>query len=245
MTPKPKLEDLRAEIDAIDDQLHDLFMRRAKLAAQVLAAKGDGPIMRPGREAEILRRLLDRHSGDLPYEVIAHIWRELISAFLRLEDQLEVAVYGAADRIRIWDMARFHYGAVTEFTACKTAGEALDTVAHTRGAAGVLALEDDAEEPWWITLKTSPEAGLRVVACLPFLSQSSAPEAFVITKVDAEPSGNDTTLIVLEDGKRIPDRGLVVAEAKGYRLVGVPGFSADDEDAIGAYANPIKMESGE
>lgn len=241
MAPKRELQDIRAEIDAIDDKLHDLFMRRVALAAQVLEAKGDGPIMRPGREAEILRRLLDRHSGDLPFEFIAHVWRELISAFLRIEDQLTVAVYGGNDRIRIWDMARFHYGVVTQFTACKTAGEALAAIDETRGTAGVLALTDDAEEPWWITLKKDPEAGLRVVAGLPFLSEKPAPEAFVIARVVAEPSGNDTTLLVLEEGENTPDQASVIARASGYQLVGVPGFSADDQDAIGAYANPIGL----
>lgn len=241
MTQKRELQDLRAEIDAIDDKLHDLFMQRAALAAHILTAKGDGPIMRPGREAEILRRLLDRHRGDLPFEVIAHIWRELISAFLRIEDQLEVAVYGGNDRIQIWDMARFHYGVVTKFTACKTAGEALAAIAETRGTAGVLALEDDVKEPWWVALKRDLEAGLRVVAGLPFLSGNSVPEAFVIARVGAEPSGNDTTLLVLEEDESIPDQGSVITKAEGFRLVGVPGFSAGDKGAIGAYANPIDL----
>lgn len=243
MAPKRELQDIRAEIDAIDDKLHDLFMRRVALAAQVLEAKGDGPIMRPGREAEILRRLLDRHSGDLPFEFVAHVWRELISAFLRIEDQLTVAVYGGNDRIRIWDMARFHYGVVTQFTACKTAAEALAAIAETRGTAGVLALADDTQEPWWVALRKDPQAGLRVVAGLPFLSENPAPEAFVIARVVAEPSGDDTTLLVLDEGESIPEQGSIIAQAEGYQLVGVPGFSADDKDAIGAYANLIDLGS--
>ena len=243
MASKPKLQDLRAEIDAIDDKLHDLFMQRIELAAHVLTAKGAGPIMRPGREAEILRRLLDRHSGNLSFNVIAHIWRELISAFLRIEDQLKVVVYGGNDRIRIWDMARFHYGVVTNLTACRTARKALVAIAETPGMAGVLALDDDAQEPWWVTLNSDFETGVRIVAGLPFLSANSVPEAFVLARVGAEPSGNDTTLLVLEDNESIPDQGSIIAKVDGFRLVGVPGFSARDKGAIGAYANPINMET--
>ena len=58
-TEAHSLAALRAEIDRMDDALHDLLMRRAEVVAQVgaLHAKGRVPL-RPGREASIVRRLL-------------------------------------------------------------------------------------------------------------------------------------------------------------------------------------------
>ncbi|MBV9913984.1 MAG: chorismate mutase, partial [Sinobacteraceae bacterium] len=55
------LNELRAELDRIDDALHDLLMARAETVEEVgaLRAKGNVPL-RPGREAAILRRLLQR-----------------------------------------------------------------------------------------------------------------------------------------------------------------------------------------
>ena len=58
----PDLASLRAEIDSIDDAVHDLLMRRAALSARMAASrvKNGGFPYRPGREAGILRRL-DAH----------------------------------------------------------------------------------------------------------------------------------------------------------------------------------------
>ena len=69
---------LRQQIDAIDNQLHDLLMARTELAVAVGAAKaakqpvkGDSPaegakFIRPAREAKILRRLVARQSHRVP-----------------------------------------------------------------------------------------------------------------------------------------------------------------------------------
>ena len=52
----PDLASLRAEIDSIDDAVHDLLMRRAALSARMAASrvKNDSFPYRPGREAGIL-----------------------------------------------------------------------------------------------------------------------------------------------------------------------------------------------
>ena len=55
---RESLEELRREIDRIDDQMHDLIIRRAEMAQRVRQVKGDGPAFRPAREAQLLRRLI-------------------------------------------------------------------------------------------------------------------------------------------------------------------------------------------
>ena len=52
----PSLDQLRAEIDQIDDALVRLLGQRVEIGRRVAAAKGDatGPYLRPGREAAIL-----------------------------------------------------------------------------------------------------------------------------------------------------------------------------------------------
>src|SRR5438270_7424679 len=60
------LEDLRSEIDQIDDALHDLLMQRAEVSGEIAKVKqardpqrqGLVPAFRAAREAAILRRLL-------------------------------------------------------------------------------------------------------------------------------------------------------------------------------------------
>ena len=56
--PEAELAALRAELDGIDDGLHDLLMRRAAVVERVGALRGKVPL-RAGREAAILRRLVD------------------------------------------------------------------------------------------------------------------------------------------------------------------------------------------
>ena len=68
MTSLKSLEKLRQEIDRIDDTMHDLLIQRSQVAEKIGELKGDGAVslLRPGREAEILRRIVSRHQGKFP-----------------------------------------------------------------------------------------------------------------------------------------------------------------------------------
>ncbi len=102
------LEQVRADIDAIDREIQALISRRArcaqrvadiKLAAvQAAQAEGDGDAevvyYRPEREAQVLQRIIDRNEGPLSGETVAHIFREVMSACLALEKPLQVAYLG-------------------------------------------------------------------------------------------------------------------------------------------------------
>src|SRR5690242_5812086 len=79
--PAAVLAGLRAEIDRLDEAIHDLLMERARVVEKVAAQGGKGRVaLRPGREADIVRRLLARHRGHLPARAVARIWRELLAA---------------------------------------------------------------------------------------------------------------------------------------------------------------------
>lgn len=62
-----KLEDIRANIDAIDTQITDLFKQRMELALEVAKTKQEGsiPVLNKSREKEIIRRVSD----ELPEEL--------------------------------------------------------------------------------------------------------------------------------------------------------------------------------
>src|SRR5205085_7553430 len=111
------LEDLRSEIDQIDDALHDLLMQRAEVSGEIAKVKqardpqrqGLVPAFRPAREAAILRRLLSRHKGSIPDRVMARIWREIIAASLRAQANFQLHVY-AGDHQELVDLAHGHFG---------------------------------------------------------------------------------------------------------------------------------------
>ncbi|MDX1581711.1 MAG: chorismate mutase, partial [Alphaproteobacteria bacterium] len=169
------LDQLREEIDSVDDQMHDLLMKRADLHDEVAALKsGAAPEksrMRPGREAQILRRLYARHSGSLPFRAISQIWRQLLSASLAQQGRISVCIWGGEDVLPVWDMAREQYGLATNFTRSETARDALARVDSGASDLAVLAWRD--EEAWWSTLpalKEDQPAGLQIIARLPFYS---------------------------------------------------------------------------
>lgn len=97
MSDQP-LSRAREEIDALDEQIQALISRRARIAQEVAQIKlrmgGSGDHYRPGREAEVLRRAIERNAGPLSGETMARLMREIMSACLSLESPLTVAYLG-------------------------------------------------------------------------------------------------------------------------------------------------------
>ena len=107
------LDRLRAQIDDIDDRLHDLFMERFLVTSQVAIAKSaeNDPtlIPRPAREQAILERLCARHSGEMPLRSLIRIWKEVVGAGCAQQGDFRVGV--AADPISVLSFAaREHFG---------------------------------------------------------------------------------------------------------------------------------------
>src|SRR6186713_1821254 len=98
-TVKPELEGIRAKIDAVDRELHELINRRAELARAVGVSKHEAghlvDFYRPEREAEVLRMALARNGkGPLRDEEVLRLFREIMSACLAQEKPLKVAYLG-------------------------------------------------------------------------------------------------------------------------------------------------------
>src|SRR6201988_5427621 len=74
---------VRAQIDGIDQQSQALIVQRAQWAHQVGKAKGKlaaaVDYYRPEREAQVLRRVVDRNDGPLNDEVLVRLFREIMS----------------------------------------------------------------------------------------------------------------------------------------------------------------------
>ena len=92
-----KVDELRSQIDRIDQELLRLFNERARLAQTVGAVKkaaGEAQLFRPEREAQILARRQAENPGPLPNAAIAQLYRELMSACMALEAPLKIAYLG-------------------------------------------------------------------------------------------------------------------------------------------------------
>jgi len=257
---KSELADLRREIDAIDDALHDLLMRRVTLTGRVAASKASGTgALRPAREAEILRRLLGRHSGPFPKPVVARIWREIISANTALQDNFAIAVLAsratdAAVDDALVGVAREHYGTLTPIQCFETASSVLRAVSDGKATAALLPLPTvDDSDPWWrlIARPSTPGAAEvpRVIARLPFAPGSRpAQEGLVVSLAPNQATTRDRSYLVLEtDGeisrstlkKRLLAAGLKPLDMQGWNgqhLVEVEGFVAAESEALASVA---------
>lgn len=96
---KRNLVALRDRIDAIDEKIGELISERARCAqevAEVKKAAGEPQVTfyRPEREAQVLRRAMERNRGPLNDEEMARLFREIMSACLALEEPIKVAFLG-------------------------------------------------------------------------------------------------------------------------------------------------------
>ncbi|MCB5945464.1 chorismate mutase [Acidocella sp. KAb 2-4] len=207
LTPNTRLAELRAQLDALDDQIHDLLMQRAKVVESVATDGGKrGTKIRPGREASILRRLLARHGGALPRQAIVRIWREMFGAALIIEGGQTMAVCdGEGGETRL-ALAREHFGPLTPVRRHANPAQTMADLTREGGAQlGVLpplAEDDEAHGGWWPLLTASGAQRLYVIAKIPFWTKRSeglpVGDAYVVATVPPDASGDDRGLLALQ-----------------------------------------------
>lgn len=97
-TTSLSLEQIREDIDSVDQQIQELLNRRASLAEAVAKAKfasEENPLFyRPEREAQVLRKVMERNQGPLSDVTMARLFREIMSACLALEAPQSIAFLG-------------------------------------------------------------------------------------------------------------------------------------------------------
>ena len=83
------LDELRVELDAVDNEMMALLSRRADLIVQVaeLKKKEGIPVYIPERETAIMQRLQSKNAGPLPGAAIERIFRTIIEEMRKFEDE--------------------------------------------------------------------------------------------------------------------------------------------------------------
>lgn len=263
----PPLRDLRAEIDKIDQEILDRLIERSEVVRRIGEVKGDRldgrPALRPAREAQILRRLFTHADGRFPAPVLVRMWRELIAAQTRLQAPLSAAVFAPDDTaLRIWDLARDHFGSVTPMVRVDRAIQALRALGDGSATVAVLPLPGD-DDPWWLGLMSDHDVRLRVFARLPFVAAATNGDeiaALAVGRLDIEASGDDLTLFAVEadaglsrGGLRELMRGVGLSPVwlavwrpanppQTLHLVEVDGFADDGDPRIAALRKAAKGE---
>ncbi len=217
-TASPTLADLRRRIDELDDALHDVLIARAGVVEAVarLKQRDATPPLRPGREAQILRRLLARHRGAFPKPMLVRLWRELLAGTIAMQVELTIAVYAPEKATGLWDLARDHYGSQTAMSSFRSPGEVLRALGDGRAVLGVLPVPGQGEtEAWWRFLAGGEAPVLRIIARLPFGARGNARsdggDAFVVGPIEPEESGVDRSLFLIETGDDLSRARLLAA----------------------------------
>ena len=239
---------LRAELDRIDNTIHDLLIERAGIVEQV-ARSGKPAAFRPGREASIVRRLVGRHHGALPPVTLFRLWRELLAGTTSMQGGFSLSVCDPEPGAAFTQLAREHFGAMTPLRQRTSPAQALADLSQGTASVAVLPFPSDSST-WWLTLRHH-EPRLHVIGRLPFWRRRSegAPtvQALVVAATPPDASGQDRTLIGLEcDGEAsrtrlataltaaglTPDQLILLRDNRAgasYALIEVDGFFADDD----------------
>lgn len=239
--PPKSLDELRREIDALDDRIHDALIARSEIAAAVRLAKGaDGAVFRPGREARVLRRLVARHHGSLPAIVIVRIWREIMTASSRLQGPFTIAVAPNAAGGTGLDLARDHFGTLTAIQPAASIAQALSALMEARAQIALVPLAEDVpDEPWWRGFGAGPGPQLNVLARVPFITDARAGGALLVGRQGFDASGDDHGFVVVETRAEMSQARLrTILEGAGLRVL---GFPAAIDDAVAGSLQLVEL----
>lgn len=182
----PSLQKLRNEIDAIDEQVHNLLMQRGDIIDRLISVKQTqevGSAFRPAREADMMRRLAQRHRGILPLDTVESIWRVIIATFTYVQAPFSLHADLSLGESAMRDSARFHFGFTIPFVPHFNAQAAVEAVANAKGDLGLVSATAS-RTPWWLALEAG--GAPRIIARLPFIERADHPAAlpvFVISRV--------------------------------------------------------------
>ena len=193
----PTLADLRQDIDRIDAAMHELLLERGEIIDTLIAVKNTqevGSAFRPAREAEMMRRLVQRHRGNLPLETAESIWRVIIATFTYVQAPFAVHADLSAGDALMRDSARFHFGFTVPFVPHAGAASVVAAVSESKGDLGLVpAFATAGAGPWWAALEF--DAAPKIIARMPFVERPNHPAAlpvFVVSRVAADAMVTET-----------------------------------------------------
>ena len=172
----PSLADLRVEIDRIDAEMHELLMQRSEIINRLIKVKktaDSGSAFRPAREADMMRRLVERHRGILPLDTAESIWRVIIATFTYVQAPFKVHADISAGESAMRDSERFNFGFTVPLITHMGAAGVVAAVAASQGDLGMVPATGATGSPaWWTALEGDAP---KIIARLPFVERADHP----------------------------------------------------------------------
>jgi chorismate mutase/prephenate dehydratase len=167
-TDNPTLEELRGELDRIDQSIIAAVNRRAEIAQQVGALKRDDRrgVFDPDRENEVLRQAIAANTGPLSDEAVRAIFREIVSGSRAVQSPLRVAYLGP--EFTFSHLAAIEgFGQSAELVPVGTIAAVFEEVEREQTHYGVVPMENSTDGRVSDTLECFARSRVRICAGLP------------------------------------------------------------------------------
>ena len=159
------LEEIRINIDSIDDELLVLLNKRMEWVERVGALKRatQTVIYRPEREKQIIDRLSSQNDGLLPNNAIEAIFLEIFAAARNIELPERIAYLGPEGSFT-HQAAESRFGAMSEYMTLPTIKSVFEAVDTGRAKYGVIPIENNQEGIVYETVDLLNETNLNIAA---------------------------------------------------------------------------------
>jgi len=193
----PPLAELRAKIDRIDEEMHRLLMQRGEIIDRLIRVKRteeSGSAFRPAREADMMRRLVERHRGILPLDTAESILRVIIATFTFVQAPFRVHADLSAGEAAMRDTERFHFGFTVPLVPHMGAAGVVAEVGKSKGDLGLVSATAPSSA-WWSALEGDDAP--KIIARLPFIERGNHPAGlpvFAIARPHPDAIVRDVTM---------------------------------------------------
>lgn len=163
------LQNLRDQIDDIDQRLLELFNQRADCAVTVAEVKRESSehpedvinFFRPDREAQVIKRIKSLNQGPLSDDEVGRLLREVMSACLALEQPLKIAFLGPEGTFT-QSAALKHFGHSVSTIPLSSIPDVFNSVESGHADFGLVPVENSTEGVISHTLDMFIESGLLI-----------------------------------------------------------------------------------
>ena len=160
-----RLEELRKGISDIDKQIIKLLNERAVLVKEVgrLKQKSGLPFYSPDREAKIYKMIEELPNGEFPKKSLKNIFREIMSASIRLEEPLTISYLGP-EATFTHQAAIERFGLSLHYIAEESIEDVFMDVEAERADFGVVPIENSIEGVVHYTLDMFTNSNVKIVS---------------------------------------------------------------------------------
>ncbi len=204
-----KLQHIRKQIDAMDQQILEALRTRTLLIEEVAKYKKNDPVkIRPAREIQMNEFLKKQKIPAYPAPVLQHIWRQIIGSTLLCEGDFPVGLYlpklDVAHDLYLRYQAKTYFGTLCPLVEADNLQKCFEDLLSYQTQVAIVSAQsvDQDLQPWWFALaQIQPRAqwNLRICLKLPLWQEVDMPfiESYALSCAEPDQSGYDQSYFAL------------------------------------------------